>query len=276
MKNLLLTIEYDGTDFCGWQKQPDQRSVQGEVERVLSILCCRSIQINGTSRTDAGVHALGQRANFKAEFQIPVNRIQKAANNLLSAGGSSRKSSHRVSGDIRIADIQEMPLDFHARFDAVGKKYIYIIDIGQGKNVFNRNYSYPFLKPLDIQAMNMAASHMVGKHDFKCFQAAGGKELETTVRQIYSLTLTEEKSGRECSHFAGSQIRLEVIGDGFLYNMVRIITGTLIDVGTGKISADAIPRIIRDRDRQRAGHTAPPQGLYLAEVYYDFQKMFPG
>jgi tRNA pseudouridine38-40 synthase len=284
MKNILLTIEYDGTDFCGWQKQPHQRSVQGEIEDVLSILCSQPIKINGTSRTDAGVHALGQRANFKGDFQIPVDRIQKAANNLLSA----RRANHRRAtlgavGDIQITEVRQVPLDFHARFDAVGKKYIYLIDCAPEKNIFRRNYAYQFSKDLDIEGMNAAAKAMVGRHDFKCFQAAGGKELETTVREIYSLKLIEENPQESClqalakqaspKEAASKRIRLEIIGDGFLYNMVRIITGTLLDVGIGKMRADAIPEIILSRDRQRAGHTAPPQGLYLAEVYFDIERM---
>jgi tRNA pseudouridine38-40 synthase len=267
MKNILLTIEYDGTDFCGWQKQPEQRSVQGEVEDVLSTLCGKPIKISGSSRTDAGVHALGQRANFRDEFQIPVDRIQRAANNLLNARRANhRKATLGAVGDVQITEVREVPLDFHARFDAVGKKYIYLIDGPAGKNLFNRNFTYQFNKELDIEAMRTAAADMVGRHDFKCFQAAGGKELETTVRQIYSLKLLDR----------GPRIRLEVIGDGFLYNMVRIITGTLLDVGIGKIRKDTIPEIIRSKKRQNAGHTAPPQGLYLAEVYYDVEKMEQG
>lgn len=255
MKNILLTIEYDGTNFSGWQKQLKERSVQGELERVLSFICNQSIKINGTSRTDAGVHAYGQRASFKGNFGIPVNRIQIAANNLLE--------------DIYITEVNEMPLDFHARFDALGKKYIYKIINTERVDIFKRNYYYQIPKKLDVKAMQAAACFFIGTHDFKSFQASGGKEMETTVRTIYDLKIIDEfKKNEECT---SRNIRIEIIGDGFLYNMVRIITGTLIDVGVGKLDAEEVLNIIEGKDRQRAGHTAPPQGLYLAEVYYDKQ-----
>jgi len=256
MKNILLTIEYDGTNFCGWQRQPDQRSVQGELERVLSIICNQTIQINGTSRTDAGVHAYGQRASFKGDYGIPVERIQLAANNLLA-------------GDVRIKEVKEMPLDFHARFDAAGKKYIYKIKNSSEVDVFDRNYSYHITKPLNIENMKEAASFITGTHDFKSFQAAGGKEMETTVRTIYGLKLCSEVINAKQHENYRNSITIEVIGDGFLYNMVRIIAGTLVDVGMGKIDLLKIPLIIKSKNRQLAGHTAPPQGLYLAEIYYN-------
>ncbi|MDD2216866.1 MAG: tRNA pseudouridine(38-40) synthase TruA [Eubacteriales bacterium] len=253
MKNVLLSIEYDGTNFCGWQRQPAKRTVQGELEKVLADLCCVEVSLNGTSRTDAGVHALGQRACFKGEFAIPLENIGRAANNIL-AGGNRHKA-----GDVRIKEVQEMPLDFHARFDAKGKTYLYRLATGEVPSVFARNYSYFIKDPLDVALMSEAAAHIVGKHDFKCFEAAGGNPRETTVRTITALEVTEADGG----------ITLAVTGDGFLYNMVRIITGTLVDVGSGRIRPDEIPGIITSCDRQNAGHTAPPQGLYLAEVYFD-------
>ncbi len=261
MKNVLMTITYDGSDFCGWQKQPGQRSVQGEVERVLSMICAQPIQINGTSRTDAGVHAYGQRANFKAEFSIPTEKIPLVANGIFASASSGK--SRKTSGDVAILAAEEMPQDFHARFDAIGKKYIYKISNSPSPDPFDRNYCCQIARPLDIEVMRQAAAHLVGTHDFKCFQAAGGKELETTVRTIYS------------ARFIPSDrfIEFEIIGDGFLYNMVRIITGTLADIGLGKKSPEAIPDIIGSRNRTLAGHTAPPQGLYLAEVYYEEDKL---
>lgn len=258
MKNVLLTITYDGTDFCGWQKQPGQRSVQGEVERVLSIVCAQSIQINGTSRTDAGVHAYGQRASFAAEFSIPTEKIPMVANGILASAASEK--SRKASGNIAVLAAEEVPAGFHARFDAIGKKYIYKIYNSHKPDPFRRNYYCQIGRTLDLEAMKDAAGHLIGTKDFKCFQAAGGKELESTVRTIHGarLVLLENQT-----------VGLEIIGDGFLYNMVRIIAGTLIDVGLRKKDPKALPGIIKSKDRQLAGHTAPPQGLYLAEVFYE-------
>lgn len=245
-RNILLTIEYDGTDFFGWQRQKDLPSVQGEVERVLSILCNKPMEINGTSRTDRGVHAYGQRASFKGDFGIPTDRIMFAANNLMNKA-------------VRIKEVVEKPMDFHARFDSRGKTYIYQIVNRQYENPFDRNYCYTVKAPLDIEKMRQAAKHIVGTHDFKCFEASGADPKETTVRTIYDLTLER----------TGENITLKVKGDGFLYNMVRIITGTLVDVGCSKIEPDFVKEIIESKDRTLAGHTAPPQGLYLYEIYYE-------
>ncbi|HWQ79816.1 MAG TPA: tRNA pseudouridine(38-40) synthase TruA [Anaerovoracaceae bacterium] len=262
MKNVLLTIAYDGTDFCGWQRQPDQRSVQEEVEKALSIVCAQPIRINGTSRTDAGVHAYGQRANFSAEFGIPVEKIPVAVNGILA--GAVAEKSRKFSGDAAILAAEEVPPGFHARFDAVGKKYLYKINCLQNPDLFQRNYVYQTGRALDLDAMKEAAKALTGTKDFKCFQAAGGKEQETTVRTIYSagfVRLDERNIG------------FEIIGDGFLYNMVRIIAGTLVDIGLGRKKTSDMADIIESRERQAAGHTAPPQGLYLAEVYFEQKKL---
>lgn len=264
MKNILLTVEYDGTLFSGWQRQPQRRTVQGELEKILSLVCRCPIQINGTSRTDAGVHALGQRASFKGDFGIPTDRLLIAANNLLAGG---LNTSGRV-GDLRILNAEEMSADFHARFDAKGKKYIYQILNEPELQIFSRNQYYQVQKNLDTNAMRAAAAHIVGTHDFKCFQAAGGEEKKTTVRTIYALDIVEKKT------LEGKRIvALEIKGDGFLYNMVRIITGTLVEVGLGKKKPESVADIIDSKERQQAGHTAPPQGLYLAKVYYDLEEL---
>jgi len=252
-KNILLTIEYDGTHFCGWQKQPGRRSVQGEIERVLSIVCGREVTIYGTSRTDAGVHALAQRASFKGDFTIPTDRLLIAANNLLN--GSKRAAS--CASDVRITRAEEKPLEFHARFDAKAKKYVYKIRNESEFNIFSRNYEYQVIRPLSARAMEEAANFIKGTHDYKCFQASGGAEKMTTVRTIFDLKIIKNHN-----------IQIEITGDGFLYNMVRIIAGTLVEAGLGKINPKDLPYIIESRDRRNAGHTAPPQGLYLAEVYY--------
>lgn len=270
-RNILLTVEYDGKNFCGWQRQPNQRSVQGELERVLSKVCAAEIKLNGTSRTDAGVHAFGQRANFVGEFGIPTDRIMIAANNALAGGMNTIGGV----GDVRIVRVEEVPLTFHARFDAKGKRYVYKIRNSREVDIFRRDYCYHVKPPLDTEAMREAAFYIEGIHDFRCFQSSGGEERESTVRTIYSIDISERnrkgsvhcgKEKDQTSRF--KSIEIEVVGNGFLYNMVRIIAGTLVDVGLGKIHPQAIPAIIESRDRQNAGHTAPPQGLYLAEVYY--------
>lgn len=266
MKNILLTIAYDGTDFCGWQKQPEQRSVQGEVERVLSKVCAGQIQVNGTSRTDAGVHAYGQRASFHAEFSIPTEKIPVVANGILASAASEKGKGRKSAGDLVILKAEEMPTEFHARFNAIGKTYIYKIKNTQNPDPFQRNYCYQIGKPLDLEAMNKAADYLVGTHDFKCFQAAGGKELESTVRTIYGVRFAT--TGKEQGN-----LQLEITGDGFLYNMVRIITGTLVDVGLGKKNPEELASMIESKNRQLAGHTAPPQGLYLKEIFYDKEKL---
>lgn len=273
MKNVLLTIAYDGTDFCGWQKQPGQRSVQEEVERALSIVCAQPIRINGTSRTDAGVHAYGQRASFTADFSIPIEKIPLVANGIFASAVSER--CRKASGDVAILAAEEVEPGFHARFDAAGKKYIYRIDNSGRPDPFGRNYRYQVGRPLDLDAMERAAAHLIGTQDFKCFQAAGGKELETTVRTVYSARISAPGgtvSGPALTGFEKA-IEFEIIGDGFLYNMVRIIAGTLVDVGLGKKDPGDLPGIITGRDRRRAGHTAPPQGLYLAEIYYENESL---
>ncbi len=264
MKNVLLTISYDGTNFSGWQRQPDKRTVQGELERVLSVLCRQPIQIAGTSRTDAGVHAFGQRASFEAEFGIPVERISLAANHLLAGEAGMQKGT----GDVRIVEAREMPKGFHARFDACGKKYIYRIRNGGKPDLFQRNCVYQVEPPLNVPAMQEAAALFQGTHDFKCFMAAGGNVPDSTVRTIYSLLVRENEQAEK----DGAQsIEIEVTGDGFLYNMVRIITGTLVEVGMGKKSIKDAAAILAGKNRCLAGHTAPPQGLYLVEVYYEKQ-----
>lgn len=256
-RNVLLTIEYDGTNFSGWQRQPSVRTVQGELERVLSVLCAAPISINGTSRTDAGVHALGQRASFEGEFGIPIDRIALAANSLLA------ENKLAGCGDVRIIKAEQKPADFHARFDCKGKKYIYKIRCAENADVFLKNYRYQLSEKLDTEAMREAAAYIVGTHDFKCFQAAGGEEKKTTVRTVYSLEI-KEKTLEDVL-----DIDIEIKGDGFLYNMVRIITGTLVEVGLGKRKSEELKEIIESCDRCKAGYTAPPQGLYLAEVYYE-------
>ena len=254
-KNILLTIEYDGSEFFGWQRQPDVRTVQGELERVLTKVCGAEVKLNGTSRTDAGVHALGQRASFCGRYGIPTDRLLIAANNILAGG----KRLASVTGDVRIISAREMPLDFHARFDSKGKKYRYVISNSPNIDIFRRKYCYQVTSPLNTEEMKRAAGFIKGTHDFAAFQSAGGQERETTVRTVYDFTVEQQ----------GKDIIMEISGDGFLYNMVRIIAGTIVEVGLGKRSADDIPAVIESANRSRAGHKAPAEGLYLVEVYYE-------
>ena len=255
MANVLIKIEYDGTNFCGWQKQPEDRTVQGEIEYVLKFIAGEEVLIHGTSRTDAGVHALGQCATFEWTNSMPVQKLPEVMNRRFGTGGTGRQGA---AGDIKILSAEIMPDDFHARYDCKGKTYRYVID--KTGDIFRRNQAYQFAESseLNIAEMKKAAKHIVGTHDFKCFEAAGGTVRETTVRTISNLTVDENDS----------EIIIEVTGDGFLYNMVRIIVGTLVEVGLGKKSADEVAEIIESKDRANAGFTAPPQGLYLKEIYF--------
>ena len=253
-KNFLLKIAYDGSTFSGWQRQPDKRTVQGVLEDTLSFFTGQDVKLNGTSRTDAGVHALGQCASFKGDFSIPPEGLMKAANNRLS-GGMNRKNP---VGDVLILSLEEVSPEFHARFDCKGKTYRYVINNSSDRDIFRRNYSYWIPETLDMDRMREGARFMVGTHDFKAFQSSGGQERETTVRTISDLKVMKE----------GTDIIIEVTGDGFLYNMVRIITGTLVEVGLGKRTPESVKETIESLDRTKAGHTAPAEGLYLKEIYF--------
>lgn len=275
-KNILLTIAYDGSGFSGWQRQPDRLTVQGLLEKTLSGLFRKEITLNGTSRTDAGVHALGQRASFKADIGIPADRIARVVNNALCG---HEKGSFAIS-PVRITSAEEMPADFHARFDCKGKKYVYRIANTETVDIFKRNYVYHVDRPLDVESMRYAAESLKGTHDFKSFESSGGNPRETTVRTIFDIGVNcrrpdgdisekPHEMSKEMPDEMPQEIEIFVAGDGFLYNMVRIITGTLVDIGQGKTAPGDIKDIIEAKDRTAAGHTAPPYGLYLAEVYYE-------
>ena len=277
MKNYLLKLEYDGSLFHGGQEQRELRTVQGTIQEALTAVCGREIAVAGTSRTDAGVHALGQCCSFTADIGIPTENLPRALNNMLSGGryGEGSKGS-----DLRVLSAEEVPEDFHARFSCKGKTYRYVINCGE-QSAFRRNYCYTVDAPsLDISAMKEAAKLLVGTHDFAAFQAAGGTPRETTVRTIYAADVEGmavascDKSADCCAASPNLPVRtgdivFSVTGDGFLYNMVRIMVGTLIEVGLGKIKAEDISAIIESLDRTRAGHTAPACGLYLAEIFFD-------
>lgn len=244
MKNVKLTIEYDGTNYHGWQSQSNAKTVQETVERAIHGLTGEVININGSSRTDQGVHAYGQVANFFTESNIPHDRFSYALNRLLPE-------------DIIIRKSEEVSMDFHARYCAKGKKYRYLIYNSRFPSAIFRNRSYHVSHNLDLDNMKKALPFFKGTHDFSAFKATGSS-VKTSVRTIFDASLSK----------IDDNICFEVSGDGFLYNMVRIMVGTLVDVGMGRIRAEEIPDIIESRDRKRAGRTAPPQGLYLVEVYY--------
>lgn len=247
MRNIKLIIEYDGTNYCGWQVQENGPSIQAEVEKALFNLTGERIRINGSGRTDAGVHARGQVANFFTVSTIPQEKFVYALNGLLPR-------------DIVIKDSREVPLDFHARYCAIGKKYSYLINNSKFPSALLRNYAYhiTYCERLDIDRIEKAASAFIGTYDFSGFMSTGTKVYDT-VRTIYELSIEKEKD----------LIRFNYKGNGFLYKMVRIITGTLLYAGIGKIDTDDIKGIIMSGNRDRAGLTAPACGLYLEEVYYN-------
>ena len=251
-RRIMLTIAYDGTDYNGWQIQPDAPTIEGVLNRELSRLLGENIKVIGASRTDAGVHAEGAVAVFDTESRIAGEKFSYALNQSLP-------------DDIVIRRSEEVASDFHPRKTDCMKTYRYSIWHDIFPMPTNRRYTHWIHYPLDADAMEDAAAFFTGEHDFAGFCSAAA-DVESTVRRIYEMKITRERKvpqkepdGRE--YFG--QIDIYVTGNGFLYNMVRIIAGTLIDVGTGKIASSDIPGIIESCDRSRAGNTAPAKGLTL-------------
>jgi len=241
-----MTFSYDGSDFKGYQKQPKDRTVQGELESVLKkINGQREVNIVASGRTDAGVHALGQVANFKTNSNIPIEKFPIALNT-------------KLKRSIRILEAEEVEEKFHSRYNCKKKTYRYIINNSQNGTAIYRNLEYNFSQKLDVKKMQEAAGYFIGEHDFKGFKASGTSS-KSSVRTIYKAEVYQEKE----------KIIIELTGNGFLYNMVRIISGTLIEVGIGKIQPNEIKAIIESGNRERAGKTLPPQGLYLVKVEYE-------
>ena len=245
MRNIRLTIEYDGKDFNGWQKQPNKLNIQGEIERAIEAVTGEQVELIASGRTDAGVHAMGQVANFKTNSSIETEKIPIALNSQL------KKS-------IRIQNAQEVSDDFHSRFNCKKKTYRYVIDNSKYGSAIYRNISYHMPIKLDVEEMKKAIKYFEGEHDFKAFKSSGTSS-KSSVRTIYKADIITE----------GTNIAIDLTGNGFLYNMVRIIAGTLVDVGLGKIKPDDIPEIIASKDRTKAGKTLPPHGLMLLNVVYD-------
>lgn len=241
-------MQYKGTEYCGWQRQKNGLSVQEVLATAVRQTTGETAVMHGSGRTDAGVHAIAQAVHFDTHTAIPLSKLPIALNAHLPAS-------------VRVLSAVEVPQTFNARFDAVSKTYVYKL------------YSAPVTSPLreglfafvhkrpDAEKMRRAAAYLLGEHDFKVFQAAGG-HVKTTVRTIFDLSIKEE----------GEEITFEVTGNGFLYNMVRIMVGTLYYVGIGKLDAEDIPDILSSGKRDRAGKTMPPEGLYLKEVRYAFEQ----
>jgi tRNA pseudouridine38-40 synthase len=244
MRNIQLTLAYDGTAFHGWQRQPAHRTVQEVLETALNQLTGETIAATAASRTDAGVHALGQSVHFLTTSRHATETFARASNALLPS-------------DVRVVDARERPQAFHATLDARSKRYRYVIDNGPFASPFQLRYSWHVRRPLDAAAMETAARALLGRHDFHSFETDWPNRT-SSVRTILDLTVTR----------SGAFVTLEVEADGFLYNMVRSITGTLVWVGTGKREGGWVAEVLRAESRIEAGPTAPPQGLFLVAVRY--------
>ena len=245
MKNIKLTIEYDGTNYHGWQIQQNSITVQEVVQNAIKRLLGEEIPVISCSRTDVGVHAYGQTLNFMTHSSIPPEKFSFALNNLLPT-------------DIVVRKSELVTEDFHARYSAKGKKYRYLVFNSIQPSALNRNRAWHVKPVLDVERMVEGSKAFLGEHDFAAFQATGG-QVRSTVRTIYNIIVNK---------MPDNIISIEVEGNGFLYNMVRIIAGTLVYVGLGKLRPDEVTEIIESCDRKRAGITAPAHGLYLIEVLY--------
>ena len=246
MRNIKLVIEYDGKQFNGSQKQPTKLNIQGEIERAIKQITGEEVDLTASGRTDAGVHALGQVANFKTNSNIPIEKIPIALN-------SNLKKS------IVIKSAEEVDERFHSRLNCKRKTYRYIINNSKYGTAIYRNLETHIPIKLDIQKMQEAVKYFEGEHDFKAFKASGTSS-KSSVRTIYQAKVIDVGNER---------IYIELTGNGFLYNMVRIISGTLVEVGLGKIQSKDIQTIIESKKRENAGKTLPPQGLYLVNVEYE-------
>ena len=244
MKRVKLTVAYDGTNYCGWQVQPNGITIESELNKHLSELLKEEIHVIGASRTDAGVHAKGNVAVFDTSARMPAEKISYALNT-------------RLPEEIRIQETCEVAADFHPRFRKTVKTYEYKICNRRFPDPCTRLYSLFYYWDLDTEKMRQAAQYLVGTHDFTSF-CTNKPEVTDRVRTIYSLDVLQD----------GEMITIRVCGNGFLYNMVRIITGTLLRVGSGMIKPEEIPAILDAKDRSRAGETARPHGLTLVKIEY--------
>ncbi|MBI4633170.1 MAG: tRNA pseudouridine(38-40) synthase TruA [Deltaproteobacteria bacterium] len=244
-RNLKVILEYDGSRYHGWQRQREPLTIQQVLEECINRITGEDVRVNASGRTDAGVHAMNQVANFRTQSNLDTIRLCKGINSLLPK-------------DIVIKELAEVSDSFHARFDVKSKVYMYQLFNNPVRPVLCRLYTWPIYKPLNLESMKKAAGHLLGCHDFSSF-CGTGCDMENRVRTVMSAEITSFDSGL---------IRINVEADGFLRYMIRNIVGTLIDVGRGKRLSDEIPGLIAAKDRRRAGMTAPAQGLFLKEVKY--------
>jgi tRNA pseudouridine38-40 synthase len=246
---LKITLAYDGTEYCGWQVQPNGMSIQQILQSAWHKITAERTNIVASGRTDAGVHAIGQVCSVRTESTLDNQTILRALN-------------ANIPYDIVVRRIDDAPEGFHAIRDAIGKRYRYSIQFGDLPDPFARKYCWYIPQQLDVDAMRQASQYMIGKHDFASFQAAGS-DRATTVRNIFDLQLINQ--GRALT----PQLDVEIEADGFLYNMVRNIVGTLVEIGKGKHPPQWITDVLNSCDRTVAGPTAPPQGLFLLKVWYE-------
>jgi tRNA pseudouridine38-40 synthase len=246
---LKLTLAYDGGAYAGWQVQPDKPTVQGTLEAALRQITQEPIRVTAAGRTDAGVHALGQVAGFATATRLANAELQRALNAVLPP-------------DVAVLSLEDAPNDFHATRDAVAKRYRYQIHNGRTPSVFDRHYAWHYPQPLDAASMLAAGQALVGRHDFSSFETAGS-ERPDSIRTIYELIVARG------SEELADRVTIEVAGDGFLYNMVRTIVGTLVEVGLGARDLNWPATVLAACDRRVAGQTAPPHGLFLVSVSYE-------
>ena len=245
MRNIKIVIEYDGTRYKGWQRLGDSdNTIQHKVEAVLSKMAEENIEIIGSGRTDAGVHATNQVANFRTECMMPDHKMRSYCYEYLPE-------------DIVVKTVEEVDLNFHARYNAKVKKYVYNICNNKAHNVFTRKYDYHVPLPLNIENMRRASEILIGEHDFQSFTTLKTKK-KSTIRNIYTINIVNDDGN----------IEISVQGNGFMKNMVRLIVGTLVEVGLGERPANEISDILDKKERKYAGHIAPAKGLFLEEVNY--------
>ena len=246
MSNIKLVLAYDGSRYNGWQRQTNTKStVQGRIEHVLHLMTGEKIELHGSGRTDTGVHALAQVANFHTKSQMGLSEMEAYLHKYFP-------------DDIDLLDIRGMPERFHSRLNAKGKEYLYRIwNHPSNKNIFNRGYYFQIKQPLDIEKMKQAADLFVGTKDFRSFTALKSKN-KSTVRTLSKIEILKKES----------EITINFSGDGFLHRMVRVITGTIIQVGLGELSVSEIKEMFEKEQRSAAGFTAPPHALFLVKVIY--------
>ena len=249
MKRILLRVAYDGTDFHGWQFQPGVRTVEGELNNAITLLTGKETEVTGASRTDAGVHAMGNVAVFDTEATVPPERFAQALNTYLPE-------------DVKARSSEEVPADFHPRKVRCRKVYEYRIYCDRMPDPLRRRECWQVPVKMDVDKMRKAASYLVGTNDFAGFCSVH-TQAESTVRTIYSIDITEGAPAD-----GGQQIAIRICGNGFLYNMVRIIAGTLAEVGSGRHEPEWVLEALKSADRTKSGPTAPPQGLTLCEISY--------